>query len=136
MDINKFTQKSQEALHDAQAKALMLGHTEVDAEHLVLAMIKQEQGLVGRLLAKMNINVPAFQTEIETELSKRATAAGGVEQGKTYITQRLNKFLIRADEEAKRLKDEYISVEHIFLSMIEEVAKTPLSKIFQTFNIT
>jgi ATP-dependent Clp protease ATP-binding subunit ClpB len=137
MDPNKLTQKSQEALHDAQTKALRYGHQEVDGEHLLLALLEQPEGLVPRLFNKMDVPVENLKAEVEGELRKRPSVSGaGTEAGKIYVTQRLNRILIKAQEEAQRLKDDYVSVEHLALAMIEEGAATAASQIFKNFNIT
>jgi len=137
MDLQRFTQRSQEALQDAQSRAVKLGHTEVDVEHLLISLCAQEGGLIPRLFSKMGLTVDSFALAVERELERRPRVSGsGVEAGKVYITQRLGQLFVRAEEEAKRLKDEYVSVEHLMLAAIELSAKTPLEKIFQTFSIT
>ncbi len=137
MDINRFTQKSQEALHDAQVKATQHGHVEVDVEHLLWALLEQTEGFVPRILTKMDIEVPAFAAATEDELSKKSAVSGpGVEAGKVYVTQRLSKLMARAEEESKRLKDEYLSVEHLLLAMFDEGGHSAIARLFKTFNIT
>ncbi|MBW2070880.1 MAG: ATP-dependent chaperone ClpB [Deltaproteobacteria bacterium] len=137
MDPNKLTQKSQEALHQAQTLALRYGHQEVDGEHLLLALLEQEDGLVPRLFNKMDVPVDTLKAAVQEELEKRPRVTGpGMEAGKIYVTQRLNRVLMRADEEARRLKDEYISVEHLVLALIEEGSGTAAGRIFQNFNIS
>ncbi|HEY3568156.1 MAG TPA: ATP-dependent chaperone ClpB [Thermoanaerobaculia bacterium] len=137
MDINKLTQKSQEALQSAQTKALRYGHQEVDGEHLLLALLEQPEGLVPRLLARMEAPTEALKAEVERELSRRPKVSGpGAEAGKIYLTQRLQQILIRAEDEAKRLKDEYVSVEHLLLAMVEEGSSSPLGRLLAQFGIT
>src|SRR3954452_18225632 len=137
MDINKLTQKSQEALQSAQTKALRYGHQEVDGEHLLLALLEQPEGLVPRLLARMEAPTEALKAEVERELSRRPKVSGpGAEAGKIYLTQRLQQILIRAEDEAKRLKDEYVSVEHLLLAMVEEGSASPLGKLLAQFGAT
>jgi ATP-dependent Clp protease ATP-binding subunit ClpB len=137
MDINKLTQKSQEALQSAQTKALRYGNQEVDGEHLLLALLEQPEGLVPRLLARMEAPTEALKAEVERELSRRPKVSGpGVEAGKIYLTQRLQQILVRAEDEAKRLKDEYVSVEHLLLAMIEEGSSSPLGRLLAQFGIT
>jgi len=137
MDINRLTQKSQEALQDAQTKALRYGHVEADGEHLLLALIVQPEGLIARLFRKMDVPVESFQVQIERELESRPRVSGpGAKPGEVYITQRLNRILVAAEEQARRLKDEYVSVEHLVLAMIEEGTGTPAGRAFQQFNIT
>ncbi len=122
MPANKLTNKSQEALAQAQSIASEYHHQQVDALHLLLALLQDSEGLITQLLKRMDINVPALARDVEAELSKlpRVTG-GGVEQGKIYITNRLQNIFTRAEERAKSLKDEYISVEHLFLAMISDV---------------
>lgn len=137
MDLNRFTQKCQESLHDAQVKAIKYGHMEVDAEHLLLALLEQSEGIIPRILFKMDVPVDSLKTQIESELSKRPSVSGpGIEPGKVYLTQRLNRILAKAEDQAKRLKDEYISVEHLVLAMLEEGTKSALGQAFKTFGIT
>ena len=102
MDINRMTQKSQEALQAAQNLALKRGHVEVDGEHLLLALLEQEGGLIPRLLEKMEVPLASFTRALQTELDRRPSVSGpGAEAGKVYVTQRFNRLLIRAEEEAK-----------------------------------
>ncbi|MDD2941574.1 MAG: ATP-dependent chaperone ClpB [bacterium] len=137
MDASKFTQKTAEAVQQAQAIAIERGHVEVDGEHLLLALVQQQEGLFPRLLQKMDISPEAFQQAVEGELNRVPSVSGpGVEPGKVYVTQRLNKILLAAEKEAKRLGDEYISVEHLVLAFIVEGGKTPAAKVFNLFQIT
>ena len=137
MDINKLTQKTQEALQAAQTKALKAGHIEVDGEHLLAALVEQQGGLVPRLLQKMDVPVESFAAALRRELEKRPSVSGpGVEAGKIYVTQRFNRLLIKAEEEAKRLRDDYVSVEHVLLAFLEEGTATAAGKLFKEFNIT
>ena len=120
MDMNKLTMKAQEALGDAQNIALMRNHQEVDVEHLALALLRQKDGLVPGILSRMNAKPEVIAAELEQSLDKRPSVTGsGVEQQTIRITQRLARALAQADELARRLKDEYISVEHIFAQLIE-----------------
>jgi ATP-dependent Clp protease ATP-binding subunit ClpB len=137
MDLNKMTQKTQEALHQAQSTALRYGHQEIDGEHLLLALLEQPEGLVPRLFSKMDVPVENLKAEVEAELQKRPSISGpGTEVGKIYVTQRLNRVLIKAEEEAKRLKDEYVSVEHLALALMDEGTATEAGRIFKNFNIS
>jgi ATP-dependent Clp protease ATP-binding subunit ClpB len=137
MDINKFTTKSQEALQAAETKAIRFGHIEVDGEHLLLALLEQSDGLASRLLKKMEIPVDAMRHRLEDELNRKPRVSGpGVEPGKIYITNRLNRLLTEAQEQAKRLKDEYVSVEHILLAFIQEGTSTPAAQILEQFGVT
>ena len=137
MDPNRMTQKTQEALHQAQNIAVRYGHQEVDGEHLLLALLDQSEGLVPRLFNKMDVPVENLRAEVEAGLQSRPSVSGpGMEAGKIYVTQRLNRVLIHADEEAKRLKDEYVSVEHLALALIGEGTITEAGRIFTNFNIS
>src|SRR5207244_6442035 len=103
MDLNRLTQKSQEALHDAQTKALRFGHTEVDGEHLLLALLDQPDGLVPRLLAAAGVNVEQLRVDVEKELGRRPSVSGpGAQPGQVLVTQRLARILDAAEREAKR----------------------------------
>ena len=137
MDLNRFTQKSQEALQDAQSQAVRRGNTEVDVEHLVVSLLKQQNGLVPRLFEKMELPVEPFLAEVEKELDKRPKVSGpGIEPGKVYLTPKLGQLFVKAEEEAKRLKDEYVSVEHLMLAALESDPKGAFRKICGTFNLT
>jgi ATP-dependent Clp protease ATP-binding subunit ClpB len=136
MDLNRLTQKSQEAVQNAQTKALRYGHMEVDGEHLLLALLEQSDGLIPRLLTRLEIQVPALISALEQELARRPKLSGpGMEAGKIYVTQRLQKLMLQAEEEAKRLKDEYVSVEHLFLALVEEGSSTAAGRLLQQFHV-
>jgi ATP-dependent Clp protease ATP-binding subunit ClpB len=120
MDPNKFTQKTQEALQAAQQEAIRRGHQAVDVEHLLLALLHQEGGLVPRLLDRLKRPADVVAAEVVRELDKRPAISGpGAEPGKVYLTQPLNQILVNAEQQAKRLKDEYVSVEHLLLAILE-----------------
>ncbi|MDO3377727.1 ATP-dependent chaperone ClpB [Geoalkalibacter halelectricus] len=137
MDINKLTVKTQEALQAAQTLAMKYGHVEVDGEHLLAALVDQGGGLVPRLLQKMDVDPQAFAADLRRELERRPSVSGpGVEAGKVYVTQRFNRLLIKAEEEAKRLRDDYVSVEHILLAIAEEGGATAAGRLFKQFNLS
>jgi ATP-dependent Clp protease ATP-binding subunit ClpB len=137
MDINRLTQKSQEALQSAQGLALRHGHQEVDSDHLLLALLEQPEGLVPRLLARMDVPIDTLRTEIERELARRPSVSGpGAEAGKIYLTQRLQQVFLRAEDEAKRLRDEYVSVEHLLLALIEEGPGSPAGRALARHGVT
>lgn len=137
MDITKFTRKSQEALSSAQDMALRWGHQEVDGEHLLLALLEQSEGLIPRILQKMNVSVDALKRDVQRELEKRPRVSGpGLEPGKIYISRRVSQILIEAQERAERLKDEYVSVEHIFSCLLEEGSTTVSGRILAQHHIT
>lgn len=137
MDINRFTQKSQEALAAAQAKATSYGHVEVDGEHLFWALLTQDGGLIPRLLTKMDIDLSSLLKATEAELDRRARVSGpGAEPGKIHVSQRFSRLLVASETEAKRLKDEYISVEHLLMTLIAEGDGSGAGKLLQQYNIT
>ena len=137
MDPNRLTQKCQEALHDAQTIAVERGHTQVDGEHLLAALCRQEGGLIPRLLERMNRPTDVLAGELGRHLDRQPSVTGpGAEPGKVYVTPRLNQILVNADKQAKRLKDEYVSVEHLVLAMIEEGDKSPAGKILKELGVT
>jgi ATP-dependent Clp protease ATP-binding subunit ClpB len=135
--MNRLTQKSQEALHDAQTKALRFGHTEVDGEHLLLALLDQPDGLVPRLLAAAGVNVEQLRVDVEKELGRRPSVSGpGAQPGQVFVTQRLARILDAAEREAKRLKDEYVSVEHLLLALLEEGSSTAAGRVLHGQGLT
>jgi len=137
MDPNRLTQKCQEALHAAQTLAVRRGHQEVDVEHLLAALLAQPEGLLPRLLTKMDASTDGLRAELERELDRRPQVAGpGAEPGKIYLTQRLGQVFAKAEDEAKRLKDEYVSAEHLVLAMLDEGPASPAGRIFRDLNIT
>ncbi len=137
MDLNKLTVKSQEAFAEAQKKAVEYGHLEVDGEHLLLALLEQEEGLFPRLLQKMEISPSSLQSVVEKDLAARPKVSGpGAEPGKVYVTQRLNQLLVKAGKEAERMKDDYVSVEHLALAFSDEGTASPAGKIFKLFSLT
>src|SRR5690242_14027753 len=114
MDFNRFTEKLQEAVRAAQSKAVRYGHQQVDVEHLLAALLEQEGGLTGSILTRAGVPVDALKRRIESELDrmpKVSGPSGGPDQ--IYVTARLNKLLTAAEDEAKKLKDDYVSVEHV-----------------------
>jgi ATP-dependent Clp protease ATP-binding subunit ClpB len=121
VDPSRLTQKSQEALHDAQTKALRFGHPEVDGEHLLLALVDQPDGIVPRLLTQAGADADRLRPALEAELSRRPRVTGpGVSPGQISVTQRLGRLLDDAEQEAQRLKDDYVSVEHLVLALLDE----------------
>nr|WP_223924047.1 ATP-dependent chaperone ClpB [Geobacter sp. AOG2] len=136
MDFNRLTQKSQEAFAEAQNKAVTCGHVEVDGEHLLWALLEQQDGLVPRLLTRMDIRPEMIRNEVEAELDRRPHVSGpGAEPGKIYVSQRLSRLLVAGEHEAKRLKDEYVSVEHLFMALLGEGDKFPSGRILKQAGI-
>jgi ATP-dependent Clp protease ATP-binding subunit ClpB len=137
MDPNKLTQKTQEALHDAQTKALRYGHTEVDVEHLLLALLDQPEGLVPRLLQRAEVDLGSLRAGLESHLEGRPSVSGpGAEPGQVYVSRTLNRILDDAQSEADRLKDEYVSVEHVLLAMIESGSGTAAGRLLKEHGVT
>ncbi len=136
MDTNRLTQKSQEALQAAQTKGLRYGHQQVDGEHLLLALLEQPEGLVPRLLNRMEISPETLKAEVERDLSRRPRVSGpGAEAGKIYVTERLQQVFLKAEDEAKRLKDEYVSVEHLMLALLDD-PQAPAGRILAQAGVT
>ncbi|HEY0470087.1 MAG TPA: ATP-dependent chaperone ClpB [Kribbella sp.] len=130
MDMNRLTQKSQEALHDAQTKALRFGHSQVDGEHLLLALLDQPDGLAPRLLAQAGADPDKLREQLESELSRRPRVSGpGAQPGQVMITQRLSRLLDSAERESKRLKDEYVSIEHLVIALLDEGTQTASGRL-------
>jgi ATP-dependent Clp protease ATP-binding subunit ClpB len=125
MDINRLTLKSQEAMQAAQTLAVRHGHQQVDGEHLLAALLEQPEGLAPRLLGRLEVSAEALAARLEAELGRRPSVSGpGAEPGKIYLTGRLQQLLVKAEDEARRLKDEYVSVEHLLLAFLDEGTST------------
>jgi ATP-dependent Clp protease ATP-binding subunit ClpB len=121
MDVNRLTEKSQDALQGAQALAARRNHQGVDVEHLLAALLEEREGLAAALLAAAGIAPSAVRERLEQELLRLPHVTGpGVETQQVYVTQRLVRLLTQAEDEAKNLKDEYVSIEHLLLAMLEE----------------
>jgi len=121
MDINRFTEKAAEAVRAAQTLATRYSNQQIEVEHLLLALLEQQGGLVPSILTRAGMNVDTLRAAIEREvdrLPKVTGPSGPVDQ--VYITARLNKVFVAAEDEAKKLKDDYISVEHLLLATIDE----------------
>jgi ATP-dependent Clp protease ATP-binding subunit ClpB len=132
MDPNRLTLKTQEALHDAQTKALRYGHTEIDAEHLLLALLEQPDGLIPRLLTRVDLDTGALRASLERALERRPSVSGpGASNGQVTLTRGLSELLDDAERQAERLKDEYVSVEHVVLAMIESGDRTGVGKLLR-----
>ena len=131
MNIQKFTQKSMEAVEGCQKLAYEYGHQEIEQEHLLYSLLTIEDSLIYKLIEKMEINAPHFQNRVEQALQKRPKVQGG----ELRVGADLNKVLICAEDEAKRLGDEYVSVEHLFLSMIQYPNKE-MKAVFNEYGIT
>src|SRR5436853_102640 len=123
MDFNRFTEKLQEGLRAAQSLATRRGQQQLDVEHLLLALLEQDGGLAQSILAKAGVKLELVHQRLAEALDKLPkVSGGGSAMDQIYITDRLQKLLTRAEDEAKRLKDEYISVEHVLLAATDEKA--------------
>ncbi len=123
MDINRFTEKAQEALTAAQRRASRMGHQQLDLEHLLLALLEQDQGLTTPILQKAGINTDRLKRRLEEELG-RLPRVSGQAGDQVYVAGRLNRLLERAEDKAKGLKDDYVSVEHLLLAMLADDGAT------------
>src|SRR5947209_13452744 len=135
MDINRFTEKAQEALQAAQRLGVRFGHQQIDVEHLLLALLEQEQGLASAILNKANVSPEAVKVRVQREVERlpRVSGPSGAPD-QFYVTGRLNQLLTHAEDEAKRLKDDYISVEHLLLAMTDDGGAA--GRILKEFGVT
>jgi len=135
MDFAKLTQMSRQAVTDAQNVARRLNHNEVDTWHLLSALVAQENGIVPGLLDKLNITPSAVQLAVERELERIPKVTGAVDTSKIYVTQAVNDVLTRGEEEAKSLKDDFVSVEHLLLGLLDVAKPDALKKLFKSFGL-
>ena len=131
MNISKFTQKSVEAVQNCEKLAYEYGNQQIDQEHLLVSLLKLDDSLILKLITKMGISGEQFTDEAEAALKKLPKVSGG---GQVYLTQELNKVLIDAEDEAKAMGDEYVSVEHLFLCLLKQPNKT-MKELFRTYGI-
>ena len=131
MNISKFTQKSVEAVQNCEKLAYEYGNQQIDQEHLLVSLLKLDDSLILKLITKMGISGEQFTDEAEAALKKLPKVSGG---GQVYLTQDLNKVLIDAEDEAKAMGDEYVSVEHLFLCLLKEPNRA-IKELFRTYGI-
>ncbi|RHS22438.1 ATP-dependent chaperone ClpB [Clostridium sp. AF12-19] len=131
MNISKFTQKSVEAVQNCEKLAYEYGNQQIDQEHLLVSLLKLDDSLILKLITKMGISGEQFTDEAEASLKKLPKVSGG---GQVYLTQDLNKVLIDAEDEAKAMGDEYVSVEHLFLCLLKQPNKA-MKELFRTYGI-
>ena len=131
MNIQKFTQKSVEAVNNLEKTAMEYGNQEIEQEHLMYCLLTQEESLISRLISKMDIDSTLFKEQVEQALNRRVKVSGG----QPYVGQYLNKALISAEDEAKRMGDEYVSVEHLFLSLLDNPSPS-MKDLFRESGIT
>jgi ATP-dependent Clp protease ATP-binding subunit ClpB len=136
MDLNKFTEQAGAALGAAQTEATRLGNQAVDVEHLFYSLITQENGLVPRLFERLKISLDLATTKTLSALERLPKVTGAGATAQTGITHRLNQLLVRAQDEAKKLKDEYVSVEHLVLAMFGEEKDSEIARIFRSLTLT
>ncbi len=135
MDFNRFTEKAQDAIRAAQSKAIRYGNQQIDVEHLLAALLEQEGGLATAILNKADVNLGGLQRRLEQEMERLPKVSGpaaGPDQ--VYVTARLNRLLAQAEDETRRLKDDYISVEHLLLAMTDDGGVT--GRLFKEFGIS
>jgi ATP-dependent Clp protease ATP-binding subunit ClpB len=132
MNINKFTQKSIEAVNQCEKIAYEYGNQEIDQEHFLYSLLTIEDSLIANLIEKLGIDKDTFIKNIETLLSQKIKVSGNVQH---YVSNDLNKVLINAEDEAKRMGDAYVSVEHLMLAMIAEPNRA-IKQLFKTYGIT
>ena len=131
MNIQKFTQKSMEAVNDCEKLAYEYGNQEIEQEHLLVALLHQQDGLIPKLIEKMEIQLTHFTNNAESKLAARVKVSGG----QIFIGKDLNQVLIHAEDEAKALGDEYVSVEHLFLALLKYPNKA-MKELWKEYGIT
>lgn len=137
MDINRFTQRSQQALSEAQNTAIRNGHQEVDTIHLLCSLMAQKDGLIPSLVRRMNVSENRLKSDIQSELDKKPRVSGpGAEAGKVIISSQLSRTLVRAEDIAVKMNDEYVSVEHLFLSILDDTSGSRAASVLISSGIT
>ncbi|MDY4180800.1 MAG: Clp protease N-terminal domain-containing protein, partial [Pseudoflavonifractor sp.] len=136
MNAQKYTQKSLEAIQASQSIATEYGNQQIEQVHILLALLQAENGLVPQLLGNMGITVPSFAAAVKAEVEKLPRVSGsGREQGKVYVAQDVDQALNAAESIAAGMKDEYVSVEHLLLALVDTAGRS-LKELFRTYNIT
>src|SRR5688572_20510316 len=133
MNINKYTEKAQEAVLAAQQLADREGHPEITPEHLLLTLVEQREGIVPSLVSKMNADPAALASAVRTELGRNPRAHGGSQPS---LSARLRQVTAAAEAEAERLTDEYVSTEHLFVAIASEGGKSVAARLLQQRGIT
>ncbi|MBR4194941.1 MAG: type VI secretion system ATPase TssH, partial [Oscillospiraceae bacterium] len=135
MNANKYTKRSMEAIQDAQSIALNHNHQQIEQLHLLMALLRQESGLIPQLLKRMGKTPESLEAAVEEKLRQIPSVTGsGREAGKYYIARSVDQLFSQAEEVAESMKDEFVSVEHLFLAMIDRPDNTVRS-LFQTYMI-
>ena len=136
MDPNTFTRKTQDAVSEAQNLAIRNGHQQIDCEHLMHALVAQEQGLVPQILRKLGVAPDVYIGAVDAEISKMPSVSGpGARADQIMVTQRLQSALVAADDMKKRMKDEFVSVEHVFLALMDESTSTGMGRVNKQFGL-
>ena len=136
MNMNQLTQKSLAAIQGAQSLAQQYGQQQIEQQHLLLALVADQEGFIPQLLTAMGMTVPSFLAAAQAEVNKLPkVSGGGREADKVYVAQDVDRALNAAEETAKSMKDEYISVEHLFLGLLDS-ANSALKELFRTYNVT
>ena len=135
MDLNRFTVRAREGLASAQTQTFEQGHQQVDVEHLLMALLLQERGLATSIFNKAEVQVAGLRQSVEQHLAGLPAVEGPSEAvDSLYVTQRLNSLLSRAEKEARKLQDQFVSVEHLLLAMTGDKGKT--GELFGSFGVT
>ena len=132
MNFDKYTQNAQAAVADCQSIAIENGQQQLDGEHLHLALLRQQDGLVPRLLTYMGLDVETLARQVQGEIDKLPKVSGGSDQ--LYASRRFSQLLTAAERIAQQFKDEYVSVEHLYLALIDE-NNTPSSRILRQYGV-
>jgi len=136
MDPSKFTKKTQDAVSEAQNLAIRHGHQQIDCEHLLHALIAQEQGLVPQIIRKLGVAPDTYMGAVDAEIAKLPKVSGpGVRPDQILVTQRLQAVLVAADDQAKRMQDEFVSVEHVLLGLMDESPSTGVGRVNKQFGL-
>ncbi|MCE2391781.1 MAG: ATP-dependent chaperone ClpB [Proteobacteria bacterium] len=136
MDTSRFTQKLQQAVSVAQDHAVRAGHNQVEAEHLLLALLEQEDGLAARIFENMGVSVEGVRKRLEEELTRLPrVSGGGLETGKIYVSARLQRLLVSAQDHAKQMGDDYVSIEHLLLAFLAEGSSTASGRVLGEFDV-
>jgi len=136
MDPNSFTRKTQDAISEAQNLAIRNGHQQIDCEHLMHTLVAQEQGLVPQIIRKLGVAPDVYMGAVDAEISKMPRVSGsGARPDQVVVTQRLQKVLVAADDMKKSMKDEFVSVEHVFLALMDESPSTGVGRVNKQFNL-
>ncbi|WP_432737193.1 ATP-dependent chaperone ClpB [Maridesulfovibrio sp. FT414] len=137
MDPNKFTQKTNDAIAAAQSLAIKNGQQQIEVEHLLYSLVEQENGIVSKILEKSSIDPAAYKSAVQREIDKLPSVSGpGAQPGQVFVTQRLNRIIVASEEIAKRMQDEFISVEHLFLAIMDEHGSTGAGRVNKSFGLT